>query len=95
MVKSRIQSQASSYGICDGQSDNETGISPSASVSPVCIITPVLLIGISFIYCRSYIILATDCIIKQHSYMRKICILYTSNVGVKYLCVTQLLEVVK
>ena len=38
IVESRIQSQASSCGICDGQSGNETSFSPSASVSSVCII---------------------------------------------------------
>ena len=96
IVKSRIPSQASSCEICDGQSGNETVFSPSVSVSPVCIVPPVLLLGISYIYCRSYIILATDCIIKQHSYRKNICILYTGTVGCNVnLCVPQLMGLVK
>jgi hypothetical protein len=95
-VKSWIPSRAISCGICDGQSGNEIGFSPSISVSPLCTIPPVLLLNISFIYCRSYIILATDCIIKQHSYRRKICILHIGNVGCNVnLCATQLMGFVK
>ena len=39
-MEARIQSQVRPREICGEQSDNETGVSPSTSVSPVSIIPP-------------------------------------------------------
>jgi hypothetical protein len=49
MVEPRFQTQANAYGICDGRSGTERGLSPTTSVFSHKIILPMLRIHILFI----------------------------------------------
>jgi hypothetical protein len=62
-TEARFQSQLSPFGICGGQSDADTSVSPIALIYPVSIIPPLIHVH-AFIYNRRYVTLANNSIVK-------------------------------